>query len=180
MPRIPPASESNTLSVSNWRTMRARPAPSAERIANSRLRTVARTSSRLATLAQEISSTSPTAPSIISSELRASPMMLSRNGPTRKMRSPIRVRELTVVLWARRHAMGVGLRHSDARLEQSGHLKEEVHVVADRVKLKRQPEVGLRVGDEILSDHADDGVWLIAQRERFPHDGRVAAEPALP
>ena len=84
MPRMPPARESNTLSVSNWRTMRARPAPSAERIANSRLRTVARTSSRLATLAQEISSTSPTAPSIISSELRASPMMLSRNGPTVK------------------------------------------------------------------------------------------------
>ena len=36
---MPPARESNTLSVSNWRTMRARPAPSAERIANSRLRT---------------------------------------------------------------------------------------------------------------------------------------------
>ena len=98
----------------------------------------------------------------------------------RKIRSPIGVRELTVVLRARRPQLGVGLRHGDARLEQSGHLKEEVHVGADRVKLKRQPEVSLRVGDEILSDHADDGVRLIAQRDRFPHDGLVAAEPALP
>ena len=81
---MPPARESNTLSVSNWRTMRPRPAPIAARMANSRLRPVARTSSRLATLAHAISSTSPTAPSIVSSELRASPMMLSRNGPTEK------------------------------------------------------------------------------------------------
>ncbi len=64
--------------------MRPRPAPTAERMANSRLRLVARASSRLATLAQEISNTSPTAPSIISSELRASPMIRSRNGPTVK------------------------------------------------------------------------------------------------
>ena len=41
---------------------RRRPAPSAERIASSRVRTVARASSRLATLAQQISSTKPTTP----------------------------------------------------------------------------------------------------------------------
>jgi hypothetical protein len=76
--------------------------------------------------------------------------------------------------------LGVGLRHGYARLEQSGHLKEEVHVVADRVKLERQPQVGLRVGNKVLSNHADDGIRLIAQGERFPHDGRVAAELALP
>jgi hypothetical protein len=37
-PRTPPVTESSTLSVSSWRMMRARPAPSAERMANSRLR----------------------------------------------------------------------------------------------------------------------------------------------
>ena len=39
---------------------RRRPAPSADRIASSRVRTVARASRRLATLAQQISSTKPT------------------------------------------------------------------------------------------------------------------------
>ena len=41
---------------------RRRPAPSADRIASSRVRTVARARSRLATLAQQIRSTKPTTP----------------------------------------------------------------------------------------------------------------------
>ena len=60
---MPPMADSSTLSVSSWRTMRPRPAPMAERMAISRERPVARASSRLATLAQAISSTQPTAPS---------------------------------------------------------------------------------------------------------------------
>ena len=62
-PQAPPIAESSTLSVSSCAMMRPRPAPIAERIAISRRRPVARTSSRLATLAQAISSTRPTAPS---------------------------------------------------------------------------------------------------------------------
>ena len=49
------------LSASNWRINRARPARAA-RNENSRERAVERASSRLATLAQAISSTKPTAP----------------------------------------------------------------------------------------------------------------------
>ena len=41
-----------------------------------------------------------------------------------------------VVLVARRQQFGVGLRHCDAGPEYSGHLKEEVHVDACRLKLK--------------------------------------------
>ncbi len=48
--------------MSNWRTSRARPAPTASRTAISCRRAVARASSRLATLAHAISSTSPTTP----------------------------------------------------------------------------------------------------------------------
>jgi hypothetical protein len=81
-PKTPPVTESKTLSVSSWRTMRMRLAPRAERTASSRLRPVARTSSRLATLAQAMSSTRATAPSMISSDLRASPMIRSRSGST--------------------------------------------------------------------------------------------------
>ena len=60
------ASAISTLSVSSWRTMRPRPAPSAERTAISRCRTVALDSSRFATLAHAISSsTRLTAPIIV-------------------------------------------------------------------------------------------------------------------
>ena len=53
--------ESRMLSIRSCRTIRARPAPIARRTAISRCRDAARASSRLATLAQAISSTSPTA-----------------------------------------------------------------------------------------------------------------------
>ena len=61
-PSTPPIVESTRLSVSSCRITRRRPAPSADRIASSRVRTVARASSKLATFAQHISSTNPTTP----------------------------------------------------------------------------------------------------------------------
>ncbi len=72
-PSAPPASDSIKFSVSNWRMMRPRPAPRAVRTAISRLRPVARASSRFAMLAQAISSTHPTAPSKIISASFISP-----------------------------------------------------------------------------------------------------------
>ena len=73
------ASESTTLSVSSCRTTRTRPAPSAARIVNSRVRPVARASSRLATLAHAISRTKPTAPSSTSRNGRTFPTRSSLN-----------------------------------------------------------------------------------------------------
>jgi hypothetical protein len=70
-PITPPISASSVLSVSSWRTSRPRPAPSAARIASSRLRRSMRDSIRFATLAQAISSTQPTAPSSTKSVGRA-------------------------------------------------------------------------------------------------------------
>ena len=54
--------DSSTLSTSSWRTMRQRVAPSETRTDISRARPAERASSRLATLAQAISRTKPTAP----------------------------------------------------------------------------------------------------------------------
>ena len=53
MPSTPPNDARTRLSVSNCATMRDLPAPSAERTASSRDRTLLRASSRLATLAQQ-------------------------------------------------------------------------------------------------------------------------------
>ncbi len=76
-PAAPPTAESNTLSVSSCRASRQRPAPIAVRIAISRCRAVARASSRLARLAQAISSTKPTAPMSTSSAGRILPTTCS-------------------------------------------------------------------------------------------------------
>ena len=82
-PSTPPTAASTRLSVSNWRTTRPRPAPSAERIASSRDRAVARASSRLATLAQQMSSTKPTTPrNSIEVTRRSLPMIAWRTGTT--------------------------------------------------------------------------------------------------
>ena len=62
---------SSALSVSNWRTRRPRPAPSAARMASSRSRASPRATPRFARLAHAIKSTSPTAPSSICSERRS-------------------------------------------------------------------------------------------------------------
>ena len=53
---------SRILSVSSWRIRRRCPAPSASRTAISLCRVLARASSRLATLAQAMRSTTPTMP----------------------------------------------------------------------------------------------------------------------
>ena len=62
------------------RAIRARPAPSAARTAISCSRSVARASSRFATLAHAISSTNPTAPKITSSACRTPPTTCSCSG----------------------------------------------------------------------------------------------------
>ncbi len=60
IPSAPPATAIVRLSVKSWRTSRRRAAPSDSRIASSRRRDIARASSRTATFAQAINSTSTT------------------------------------------------------------------------------------------------------------------------
>ena len=75
-----------TASVSSWRTIRHRPAPSAVRIEISRWRTDARASSRFATFEQAIMSTSVTAPIIVKSISSTSPGIIhSRSGRTPRL-----------------------------------------------------------------------------------------------
>lgn len=70
-PRAAPSRASSVLSISHWRAIRNRPAPMASRTAISRCRADARASSRLATFAQAINSTNPTAPNIVPAAARA-------------------------------------------------------------------------------------------------------------
>ncbi len=86
-PSTPPASASSRLSVSSWRTSRSRLAPSAVRTAISFERAAARASNRLATLAQAMSSTNPTAPSSTSSAGRTSPTARWASGVVTRLQS---------------------------------------------------------------------------------------------
>ena len=88
-PSAPPPSPRRTLSVSSWRTMRPRLAPSAARIASSFCRLTPRDSSRFATLAQAMSSTQATAPMRSASERRTPPTTCSCSGTTPKVRLPL-------------------------------------------------------------------------------------------
>ena len=90
-PRPAPRNASNTLSVKNCRVRRKRLAPSASRNAISFSRAAARASSKLATFAQAIRRTKPTAPSRMSNAGLMSPTISSCNGVTV---APIRVLDL--------------------------------------------------------------------------------------
>lgn len=90
-PRAPPTALSTTLSVSNWPTMRPRPAPSARRTANSRRRAFPRTSSSPATFAHASSKTSPVAVVNIRSAGRNGAPTSSCNGVTRASRFALHV-----------------------------------------------------------------------------------------
>ena len=79
-PSPPPASASSMLSVRSCRTILPRPAPSAARTANSRLRPIERARRRLATFTHAIKSTNPTAASNTSSSRRTSPTSCSLSG----------------------------------------------------------------------------------------------------
>ena len=79
-PAMPPARDSTTLSVSSWRTTRARAAPSARRMAISFWRRVKRARSRFATFVQAMRSTKPTAPSRTRRVGRTSPTITPASG----------------------------------------------------------------------------------------------------
>ena len=81
-PSSPPASASRQLSVTNCATRRLRLAPSAARTPSSLVLAVARASSRFATFAHAISSTSATAPASRFRVGRVSPTSCSRSGTT--------------------------------------------------------------------------------------------------
>lgn len=65
-PRAPPKQDSSRVSVSNWRMILERPAPSASRVDTSFSRAAVRASRRLARLAHAIRSTKITTPIKIS------------------------------------------------------------------------------------------------------------------
>ena len=139
MPPRPPSEASSTLSVSNWRTSRARSAPIDSRTAISCRRAVARASSRLATLAQAMSSTSPT---MAISTLPAStsccwncggnvPSVIGRTASERPRNS---VGNASSSPWPMAADVGLGLLDADARLQPRDRLVDQARAASCRTR----------------------------------------------
>ena len=76
--------------------------------------------------------------------------------------------------------LGVGLGEGDAGFEAAGDKEVVAQVGAVGIDLEGNPEIGLGIGDEGFSEHADDGVGLVAERDGGADDVGIAAELALP
>ena len=97
-------------------------------------------------------------------------MIKSRSGSTANLPALGSPWESQAVLKGREFHLRVGLGQRDAGPQPSGDLEVYVHVIGDRGKLEGQPDVGLGIGEEVFPQNADDGVGLIAQRERLADD----------
>ena len=187
-PSTPPSSDSTTLSVSSCRTMRPRPAPIAARIAISRLRTVARTSSRLATFAQAMSRTKvdraqqhpQRRPHVADDDLLQ--RLRRRSRPARPARSETPRGTPSAACCSCAVAGG----ERDARLQAAGGDEEVPLHRAVRIDLKRQPDVrraGRRL-DGLGVERVPARRSLRAARRSSdsvrPTTARIAAEAPLP
>ena len=150
----------------------------------SRSRPVARTSSRLATLAQAIRSTKPPRRRAPRATVRASLTNASPNGSTlRASRRPERVGELLEELLLRRREARLRLLERDARLQPAGRLEVMALIGARRDRAgKGRYTCGEspKSSTSNVAEDADDVVRLAAQRHRAADHVGIAVEPARP
>ena len=176
--------DSTMLSVSTWLMMRPRDPPSAARMAISRLRPVARTSSRFATFAHAISNTKPTAPTSTNSDCRTLRTSTSPIGSTLNPScGPMLVRELRAKVGGRGAAAARCACSSVDALLHPGRGLEVMSVIRRvRIELERHPHLHWLVEHirefEIVED-ADHGMRNRAERNRLAHDLRIALAAGL-
>ena len=154
----PPANATTRLSVSICWTTRERVAPTARRTDSSFWRLAARASSSVATFAQAISITKPTAPSSTSSAGRTSPTNASRSG--RRFGTVIRVLGRVRLRQARADEPQILARlfRRDAVAQPADDVEEvrgaqRAVVIVER---QRHDDVRARGPPEMRRQHADD------------------------
>ena len=160
VPSAPPISASNTLSVIICRTMRNRPAPKAVRSAISFCRPAARTNSRLATFAQAISNTNPTAPKRMKSVGRVFPISCSRSETRRRLHPRFESGYCSSSLAAITSSVGLRLRQRHSRLQLADRSHEVrfayFHSVSN-LEVDRNPQLSCCGEIKALRHDADDG-----------------------
>ena len=199
-PAAVPANESSRLSASSSRMSRARPDPSAARIAISRCRTVPRTSSRFATFMHAMSSTSVASPSIDPQmqrhQRRQEP---HRDRPRQRLRDHarrdvlfLRIRALQPLRdHVHRRLRG---RDADARPQPRQHREEAVGAIGEEPSraVDAAPSAASRAERSLRSPRPGRGrgnprgvtpitrVGTPSSRTIGADDRRIAAEPPLP
>src|SRR5882762_3632822 len=176
-PRAPPASDSRMLSVSNWRMIRPRLAPMADRMAISRFLPVARTSRRFATFAHAISKTKLTAPSRTISVCRTLLTKASWRGWTNT------VRELAPKLLAGCLELCFGLLQCDPGFQPARRLKVMALIAGVRIELERHKDFGCRTEFTDIESRANDSnhnIGITAQGNGLTYDSRIARETSGP
>ena len=154
----------------NWRTMRMRPAPSAERIAISRTRAAVRARSRLATLTQATSRTMPTAPSRTSNELRVEPVTTSFKRRTMTRRPAVDGPAIALSSCCAASSPTPGRSRATTESNRPSH---------NRRHLPWNPQIdaGPAVRELELRRHdTDNGQSLAVKVQRVTHGGRGRAE----
>ena len=184
-PSAPPIAASTRLSVSSWRTIRSRPAPTAVRSAISRLRPSARTSCRLATLAHAISRTRPNRPEQHEEQTAgvADQLLADRLGAEdRAVRKHLG--EAFSIELGRALQHRPSLCEGDVGSQPPG--DDEV-VPLIRLRSGRAGTASRRPGphrsprkSKAVAHNADDHVQIAAQRETATDDLRVAVEAPFP
>ena len=184
---MPPASETRMLSVSSCLSRRSRVAPRAVRTAISFERAAARASSRLATLAQAMRSTNPTAPRSTSSAGRTSPV--AGDAEARHQQAPVfgvGVGIFALELLADRPHLALRLLDRHPRLHPGREVEELVGPVLVGQLVggedHRRPDLRGPVEEvaEPARHDAYDLVALAVEREVAADDGRVGPEDPLP
>src|SRR5438034_6609321 len=173
------------LSVSNWRIVRQRLAPSAVRIAISFRRATARTRRRLATLTHAISSTKTTAPASTSSPKRMSPTTFFKQRFDLNAAPRVGVGIDLFETPADRVHLLLRLPERNPRFESRKDAKRIARALRGaRSEVQRRRHLGLRGPErreaKLRRHNADHRVGLAVQRDRLPGDIRIAAKTPLP
>ena len=179
--------DSNRLSATSCRTSRKRPAPSAARMANSRLRSMPRARRRLPTFAHPIPSTSTTAPSIsMSGRLDAAHQVLAQrddDGAAGRIGSRILAREHG----RDRVHLALRLLDGDARRQTRHNVPpaagaDTLLMVLHDLRRPHGELAGSRqeLRRERLGQHADNRPRLTVHADRSVDDVRVAGVAGLP
>ncbi len=189
-PRLPPGCParrqpraSSTLSVTFWRSRRARVAPSAARTVSSPPREMVLASSKCATFAHEINSTAAATPASSSNGRRASPATTSCSD-TAAMPTPALLAGCSAARPCARRSRSFAPPQFDAALPTGDDVEvilRTSHAVGPIADPQRRPDrrVVRRKGDA-GRQHADDRVHRVAGNQRPPDHIGVPAEARAP
>ena len=179
-PQRPPAAASIRLSTSSCRTMRQRLAPRARRSVTSRVRSAARASNRLATLAQAISRTNPTAPRSSPKVTIVSPPKRGTSTPALPLGGASGLRLASAAMNPVNSALAWSIENPLSQASERGQGEESRCPIRFRQRRKRQPQLLVVRILEARRHDANHRRRHARYPDRAPDDTRIRAITGAP